>query len=90
MLRRFGDRRQFVDAADDLIAERRVSWSGAWLLHPTHAFSMAKTTPTRARWSAIRDRPDRYSLGPLGQPASTSFQRNPPTWIIHQAVRTSR
>jgi len=29
MLWRFGDRRQLVDAADDLIAERSVLWSGA-------------------------------------------------------------
>src|SRR5713101_4743493 len=30
MFWRFGDRRQFVDPADDLIAERRVLWPGAW------------------------------------------------------------
>jgi len=40
MLWRFGDRRQFVDAADDLIAEKPVLWPGAWLLHLTHVFPM--------------------------------------------------
>jgi hypothetical protein len=38
MLWRFGDRCQFVDAANDLIAERRMLWPGVWLLHLTHAF----------------------------------------------------
>src|SRR5258708_33329175 len=38
MLWRFGDRCQFVDAANDLIAERRLAWPGARLLHLTHAF----------------------------------------------------
>src|SRR5947207_14631829 len=51
MLGRFGDSRQFVDAANDLIAERRVLWPGAWLLHLVHAFPMPKAAPIRARAS---------------------------------------
>jgi len=38
MLRRLRDRRELVDPADDLIAERAVAVSGAALLHLMHAF----------------------------------------------------
>jgi hypothetical protein len=53
-------------------------WPGARLLHLAHAFPMANTTPTRARLSADPGIAQTdISLGPLGQPASTSFNRNP-------------
>jgi hypothetical protein len=45
MLRRFGDRCQFVDPADDLAAEGYAFLPGTCRFHLAHAFPMTKAAP---------------------------------------------
>src|ERR1700737_4249649 len=73
MPRGFGNRRQLVDPAGDLIAEGRVLWRRDCLLHLTHAFPMTEAAPIETRGSA-----DRYKFGPSG-PAIPHFTQ-PRDW----------
>src|SRR5664279_2309345 len=83
MLRRFGDRSQFVDPADDFIAEGRDLRPSGYLLHRVHAFPIMNragrggaagsihTSPVPAPWRIqSASRHPVSSLSRLGQPAN--------------------
>jgi hypothetical protein len=61
MLWRLGNRCQPVDAADDLVAERRVLVPCAGRIHLTHAFPMPKAAPIHKCFPAAR-----YKFGASG------------------------
>src|ERR1700682_5091100 len=94
MLGGFGNRRQLVDPAGDLVAEGRVLWRRDCLLHLAHAFPMTK--PRRSKRAArpidtnpvpadgrIRTSPNEKtgaSLSLLDQPANDRIRRSGSTF----------